>query len=179
MYAPIAACLHHGHVASALHEMSQFEEFSCQILLQGMVRAMPRHQLEAYPQMLLACLAALSTSSVQVFTLLLKLFCEVCLIPWSPVPKSHLSTADTMDPLHCVFIHSFITCFPIRRSGALQQTFYGSPPTCPVLGFSPPCIAYSRRDGAEGKVLSACATSPQRHPMKHAPLLPSHDIVSA
>ncbi len=33
----------------------------------------------------------------------------------------------------------FITRFPIRRSGALQQTFYGSPPTCPVLGFSPPC----------------------------------------
>ena len=26
------------------------------------------------------------------------------------------------------FIHSSITRFPIRRSGALQQTFYGSPP---------------------------------------------------
>ncbi len=40
----------------------------------------------------------------------------------------------------CVSIHSFITRFPIRRSGALQQTFYGSPPTCPVLGFLPPCV---------------------------------------
>jgi len=30
-------------------------------------------------------------------------------------------------------IHSFITRFPIRRSGALQHTFYGSPPACPVL----------------------------------------------
>ena len=29
--------------------------------------------------------------------------------------------------------YSFITRFPIRRSGALQQAFYGSPPTCPVL----------------------------------------------
>ena len=38
-----------------------------------------------------------------------------------------------------IFIHSFITRFPIRRSGALQQTFYGSPPACPVLGFPPPC----------------------------------------
>ena len=36
-------------------------------------------------------------------------------------------------------IHSFITRFPIRRSGALQQTFYGSPPACPVLEFPPPC----------------------------------------
>ena len=35
--------------------------------------------------------------------------------------------------------HSFITRFPIRRSGALQQTFYGSPPACPVLGIPPPC----------------------------------------
>ena len=40
---------------------------------------------------------------------------------------------------HQCFIHSFISCFPIRRSGPLQQTFYGSPPTCPVLVFSPPC----------------------------------------
>ena len=37
------------------------------------------------------------------------------------------------------FIHSFIPRFPIRRSGALQQTFYGSPPACPVLGFPRPC----------------------------------------
>ena len=36
-------------------------------------------------------------------------------------------------------IHSFITRFPIRRSGALQQTFYGGSPACPVLGFPPPC----------------------------------------
>ncbi len=38
------------------------------------------------------------------------------------------------------FIHSFITRFPIRTLRALQQTFYGSPPACPVLGFSPPCV---------------------------------------
>ena len=35
---------------------------------------------------------------------------------------------------------SFITRFPIHRSGALQQTFYGSPPVCPVLRFSKPCV---------------------------------------
>ena len=52
-----------------------------QCVLQDMVRAMPMYQLEAYPQMLLACLAALSTSSVHAFTLLLELFCEVCLMP--------------------------------------------------------------------------------------------------
>ncbi len=46
-----------------------------------MVKAMPVHQLEAYPQMLLACLAALNTSSVHVFGLLLELLCEVCLCP--------------------------------------------------------------------------------------------------
>ena len=38
------------------------------------------------------------------------------------------------------FIHSFITRFPIRRLGALQHIMNGSPPTCPVLGFLPPCI---------------------------------------
>ncbi len=59
-------------------------------------------QLEAYPQMLLACLAALSTSSVHVFTLLLKLFCEVCLMPWPPAPQSGLTTADTLDAVRCV-----------------------------------------------------------------------------
>ena len=37
-----------------------------------------------------------------------------------------------------VFIHPFITRLPIRRSGALQHTFYGSPPACPVLGFPAP-----------------------------------------
>ena len=31
-------------------------------------------------------------------------------------------------------LHSFITRLSIRRSGALQQTFYGSPPACSVLG---------------------------------------------
>ena len=36
------------------------------------------------------------------------------------------------------FIYSFITRLPIRKSGALQQTFYGSPPNCPVLEFPPP-----------------------------------------
>ena len=63
------------------------------------------HQLEAYPQMLLACLAALSTSSVQVFTLLLKLFCEVCLI------LGRQSPSRTFQPLiqwiHCT-VYSFI-----------------------------------------------------------------------
>ena len=34
----------------------------------------------------------------------------------------------------------FIIYFPIRRSGALQQTSYGSPPACPVLGFCLPCV---------------------------------------
>ena len=34
------------------------------------------------------------------------------------------------------FIHSFIPRLPIRRSGALQQTSYGSPPTCSVLASS-------------------------------------------
>ena len=48
---------------------------------------MPTRQLEAYPQMLLACLAALSTSSVHVFTLLLNLFCEVRSMPWPLGPK--------------------------------------------------------------------------------------------
>ncbi len=47
-------------------------------------------------------------------------------------------------PARCcctLFIHSFITRFPIRRSGAVQQTFYGSPPTCPILGiFSTMCM---------------------------------------
>lgn len=38
---------------------------------------MPSTQLEVYPQMLLACLAALSTSAVHVFSLLLELLCEV------------------------------------------------------------------------------------------------------
>ena len=33
------------------------------------------------------------------------------------------------------FIRSFIRRLAIRRSGALQQTIYGSPPGCPVLGF--------------------------------------------
>ena len=36
------------------------------------------------------------------------------------------------------FIHSFITRIPTRRSCALQQTFYGSPQACPLLGFPPP-----------------------------------------
>jgi len=36
--------------------------------------------------------------------------------------------------LHLLFIvHSFITCFPICRSGALQQTLYGSPHQSRVL----------------------------------------------
>ena len=43
--------------------------------------------------------------------------------------------ADASHAFIHLFIYSFITRFPIRRSGALQQTFYGSPPACPVLGF--------------------------------------------
>ena len=35
------------------------------------------------------------------------------------------------------FILLFLTSFTIRGSGALQQTFCGSPPSCPVLGFPP------------------------------------------
>lgn len=42
---------------------------------------MPTSQLEAHPQLLLACLAALSTSSVHVYGILLKLLCKVRL--WS------------------------------------------------------------------------------------------------
>ena len=34
------------------------------------------------------------------------------------------------------FIHSFITCLPIRRSGALQQAFYGRPSSLPSIGIS-------------------------------------------
>ena len=44
---------------------------------------MPSSQLEVYPQLLLACLAALTTTSVHVFSLLLKLLCEVCLLSWN------------------------------------------------------------------------------------------------
>ncbi len=57
----------------------------------------------------------------------------------SPSFTTELPFASLQFTLHA-FIHSFITRFPIRRSGALQQTFYGSPPTCPVLGFLPPCV---------------------------------------
>ena len=40
----------------------------------------------------------------------------------------------------CVALcHSFSqSSITIGRSGALQQTFYGSPPACPVLGSPPP-----------------------------------------
>ena len=41
------------------------------------------------------------------------------------------------------FIHSFIHDTPsnpqITDAGALQQTFYGSPAACPVLGSPPQC----------------------------------------
>ena len=48
---------------------------------------------------------------------------------------------DFLRQVHCIHIcmHSFIARLPIRRSGALQQTFYGSPAACPVLGFPPLC----------------------------------------
>ena len=42
---------------------------------------MPSSQLEVYPQLLLACLAALTTTPVHVFSLLLKLLCEVRFLP--------------------------------------------------------------------------------------------------
>ena len=48
---------------------------------------MPSSQLEVYPQLLLACLAALSTTSVYVFSLLLKLLCEVRFSPWKALSK--------------------------------------------------------------------------------------------
>jgi len=59
---------------------------------------MPVDQLVAYPQMLLACLAALNTSSVHVFGLLLELLCEVCLcsghlaltLPNAPAAEHHI-----------------------------------------------------------------------------------------
>ena len=46
-----------------------------------------------------------------------------------------------MSKLHSQFIDPFYrTSVLIRRSGALQQMFYGSPLNCPVLGFSPPFL---------------------------------------
>ena len=47
-------------------------------------------------------------------------------------PAPHIQAA-----LHV--IHSFIHyTASIRRSGALRQTTYGSPPACPFLGCPPP-----------------------------------------
>ena len=43
-----------------------------------------------------------------------------------------------------LFIQSFTTRFSIHRLGASQQTFYGSPPTCPVFKICPPCVSQSR-----------------------------------
>ena len=42
-----------------------------------------------------------------------------------------------------VSIHSFITRFTIYRSGALQQTIYGSTLACPVLRYSTMCMKAS------------------------------------
>ena len=46
---------------------------------------------------------------------------------------SHAISTQNHESIHS-FIHSS-HAFPIHRSGALQQTFYGSPPPCPVLEF--------------------------------------------
>jgi len=56
-----------------------------------------------------------------------------------PAVTAQVSLLDAVLPAPHVFIHSFFTRFLIRRSAALQQTFYGSLPTCPVSGVSPPC----------------------------------------
>ena len=58
------------------------------------------------------------------------------------IPLMGLALGPQLPPLDVksfIFIYSFITRFPIRRSGVLQQTVYGGPPACPVLGFPPPC----------------------------------------
>ena len=53
---------------------------------------------------------------------------------WALGPHGHLGMGQLG-----TFIYSIITRLPIRRSGASQQTFFSSPPACPVLGFPPPC----------------------------------------
>ncbi len=68
-------------------------------------------------------------------------YCQPGYYAPQPATVTCYSCPQVRRPSPCAsFIHSFITRFPIRRSGALQQTFYGSPPACPVLGFSPPCV---------------------------------------
>ena len=62
-----------------------------------------------------------------------------CLVCWDVSHKIYNCPHRSEKLIHS-FIHSFITRFPIRRSGALQQAFYGSPPSCPVLGFPPPML---------------------------------------
>lgn len=42
-----------------------------------------------------------------------------------------------------LFFHSPSACFPVRRSGALEHSQYGSPPAQPVLGDSLPCVQKS------------------------------------
>ena len=57
--------------------------------------------------------------------------CVAADIPWQP------SSPPCLGHLHIQsfsLVHSFIACLPVRRSGALQQTFHGSPPARPVLG---------------------------------------------
>ena len=57
------------------------------------------------------------------------------------VYASTFTSSPSQDDVVVSHFHdSLITRFPIRRSGASQQTFYGSPPACPVLGFLPPCV---------------------------------------
>ena len=66
----------------------------------------------------------------------------------APLTQMHSDTLpiQTSTPMvrlsHCLHsvIHVLTTRLPNHRLGALQQTFYGSPPACPVLGFSPPCV---------------------------------------
>ena len=49
---------------------------------------------------------------------------------WKPNAQAELESCII---LHS-FTHSLLTRLPIHGSGVLEQTFYGSPPACPVLG---------------------------------------------
>ena len=48
---------------------------------------------------------------------------------------SDLTVQCDLHPIENFVYSSFTARLLIRRSGALQQTFYGSPTACPVLGF--------------------------------------------
>ena len=74
------------------------------------------------------------------FPILLRVRCKLGMCGHVTIPcAACVSTAVQTACQRCwsappTFIHSFIARFPIQRSGALQQTVYGSPPCCPVLG---------------------------------------------